>query len=319
MSRGAEVWKEIRGLVVDNFLYKLVAMLFAVTIWAWVQSEQVVEERLRIPLRWVLPDALTTVEPPIESVTLTVEGVQAYVRAVRQKELGITVDLGAAEEGTANVDLTAQVVRGLPEQVRVLSVSPSTLQVQLDGVLRRRVPIRVGSKGEVAAGYVLDGLTATPDRVEVVGPASVVRALEEVATDPVDVSGLRESVDLPVGLLLKKAQLSVPRGTAVNVHVEVKAVVEERSFEGVPVVVRSTLPVTPSVTSFVVVLGGPEGALARVDPGGLSILVYVPPDFSGTAQAALGGEGLHFEVVHPGGGEIEVVRVEPRTLTVSTP
>ena len=141
MNRWALAAAEIRSLFLDNLLYKVVAFLFAVGIWAVVQSEQVVEERFRVPIQWRLPEGLVTAEAPLESVTLTLQGVQTSVRSVRQKALGLTVDLTSASEGDVNVDLSALPVEGLPEQVRVTGISPANLQVVLDRQIKRKVQV----------------------------------------------------------------------------------------------------------------------------------------------------------------------------------
>lgn len=316
MTRSALVWDALRGLLLDNLLYKVVAFLFALTIWAWVQSEQVVDDRFRVPIRWKLPEGLTTAEVPLDSATLTLEGVQAYVRSVRQKELAVTVDLSSASEGAVNVDLAAVPVEGLPEQVRITAITPATLQIQLDRVLKRRVPVRVPTRGEPARGFVVKHIQVTPERVELMGPAAAIRDLEEVNTDPVDLSALRETSEFPVALALKKGQISLVRPTPVNVTVEVMAVVEERRFEAVPVMIRSGEAWVASAEVATVTLTGPNGSLAEIAADSLSVLVYLPEGFSGEGDARLGGSGLHFDVVHPGGDEVRVTLVQPEVIHV---
>lgn len=316
MNRWALFLQELRGLFLDNLLYKVVAFLFAVGIWALVQSEQVVEDRFRVPLHWALPDGLVTTEAPLESVTLTVQGVQTFVRSIRQKELGLTVDLGSASEGEVNVDLSALPVEGLPEQVRVTGLSPASLKVVLDRQIKRKVAVRVVTKGEVAPGFLVKRVSVSPDRVELVGPAAALRGIEEVPTDVVDLSTLREPAEFPVGLAVKKGLVALARPTPLTVSVEVTAVVDERRFDAVPVVVRNPGSWEISTPTVSVTLAGPPEAVSGLRAEALSVLVYVPEGFTGEGEARLGGEGLRFDVVHPGGEAVKVTRVEPDVLTV---
>ncbi len=316
MKRWAAIVKEVRGLLFDNLLYKVVSFLFAVGIWALVQSEQVVEERFRVPLRWKMADGLVTTEAPLDSVTLTLQGVQTYVRAVRQKELAVTVDLTSASEGEVNVDLSVIPVEGLPEQVRVTGTSPANLQVVLDRQIKRKVLVKVATRGEVAPGFVVKRLTVSPDRVELAGPASVLRNIDDVLTDAVDLSALRESVEFPVGLDVKKGQIGLARPTPVSVSVEVVPVEDERRFEAVPVVVRSPGSWSTSATTMAVTLTGPSEAIAGLAADRLSVLVYLPEGFSGEGEARRGGSGLRFDVVHPGGESVKVSKVEPEVIVV---
>ena len=178
----------------------------------------------------------------------------------------------------------------------------------------------------MAAGYEVRSLTVTPDRVELVGPAGVLRAIEVVRTAPVDLSAMREPAEFEVGLALKKGTITLARPTPLVVKADIEAVLEERRFISVPVVVRATAAwqVAPAVVT--VTLRGPPEALGKVETEDVSVLVYVPDPQEGSTQEGpsevrLGTYGLRFEVVHPGGDELTVGTVEPPVLhlTARTP
>lgn len=306
---------EIRGWFTDNLGYKAVAFVAAVVIWAWVQSEQVVEERARVRVEWRLPEGLVPVEAPVESATLTLEGVQAWVRSVRQKDLSMRIDLTAAEAGEVNVNLADYPVAGLPERVRVVRIAPSNLQVQLDQQLRRKVTVAPSTRGELAGGYQLGAVKVSPDKAELLGPAALLRGLTEVRTDPVDLSGLREDTEFQVGLDLPKGRVTLVRAQAFLVNVEVEPTVVERRVDAVPVLVRDERYRT-TTREVSVVLQGPEDRLKAVDPAAVSVVVYLPQGWAlSSGEATLGApEGPRFEVVHPGGDEVGVRSVSPAAL-----
>ncbi|MFZ5480335.1 MAG: CdaR family protein [Myxococcota bacterium] len=307
---------ELRRALLGNFAYKGVALAFALMAWIWVQSEQVVEERAKVRLDWKLPEGLVPVEPPLETATLTVEGVQAFVRSVRQKELSIALDLSRAKDGDVNVDLTERPITGLPPQVRVTSISPTQLKVRLDRVQKRRVRVVPATDGVVADGFRLVGVAVKPDRVELVGPSSVLRAMDEVATDVIDVSGLREDVEFDVGLAVKKGQLTVSGAGTVAVSVDVEPAVDVRTFERVPVMVRDANYAT-DVGEVTVKIRGPLEQIGEIDPEEVNVLVHVPEGFAApSGEARPGDEGLRYQVVHPGGDKVEVIEVKPATIPV---
>lgn len=131
---------------------------------------------------------------------MSVRGTQAVIRAMRQRDLSISVDLARASAGDVSVDLGDRPVSGLPPHARVLDVVPGTVRLHLERALRRRVPVSVATRGTVAEGYELKSLVAVPSHVELTGPASVVRQVGEVVTDVVDIGDLREDAEFPVGL-----------------------------------------------------------------------------------------------------------------------
>jgi YbbR domain-containing protein len=318
MSRFTDGMAELREMFMGNLAYKALAFAFALMMWIWVQSEQVVEDRARVRLDWKLPEGLMLVEPALETATVTVEGVQAFVRAVRQKELSIDIDLSRAKEGEVTLDLSEKAVVGMPGQVRVVSVSPSTLKVQLDRILKRRVTVTPATRGEPAEGFQLGKVSVQPDRIELVGPSSVLRGMAEVATDVVDVSGLREDAEFDVGLGVKKGQLTPTHETPFVVAVAVEPVMKERAFDTVPVLLRDGGGYTSGASTVALTLKGPAERIDAIRPDDVSIMVYVPDGYSAaTGIAQLGrGDGLRYEVVQPGGDEVSVLEVTPNRIPV---
>lgn len=308
---------EVRGWFTDNLVYKALAILFAVALWAWVQSELVVEERARVRVDWRLPEGLVLAEAPLEQATVTLQGAQAFVRAARQKELQIRVDLTKAKAGEVNLDLASLPIAGLPDRVRVVGTAPATLQVRLEQMLRRRVSVAPATEGEVRSGYRVRSVRVDPDTAELSGAASVLRGLAEVSTDEVDISGLRETTAFEVGLDLQSRRLSMARAQAFTVTVEVEATEVERTFAAVPVLVRSEAWTSP-VRTVAVTLTGPPERVQGLGEDELSVVVVVPDDFAGpTGEARRGGRtGLRFEVIHTGGNGVEVTGTEPATIPV---
>lgn len=318
MSRARSVLGEVRDLFTANLAYKALALAFALMMWIWVQSEQVVEDRARVRLDWRLPEGLMLVEPPLETATVTVEGVQAFVRGVRQKDLSILVDLSRAKEGEVSLDLSERAVAGMPTQVRVVSIAPSTLKVQLDRVLKRRVNVEAATQGEPAEGFRVAKVTVKPDRVELSGPSTVLRGLGAVSTDVVDVSGLREDAEFEVGLAVKRGQLTATRAERFAVAVQIEAIQKERVFEAVPVVLRDAEGYAVETPTARVTLAGPADRLAAVDADEVSVVVRIPEGWDAASGEARRGraEGLVYEVVHAGGEAVSVVGVEPDRIVV---
>jgi hypothetical protein len=315
MRRGG--WLEsLRQALFGDLAYKAVAFAFALVAWLWVQNEQVVEDTARARIVWTFPDGLMPVEPPLESTSLTLEGIQSFVRAARQQELTIAVDLARAREGDVSVELADRPVAALPSQVRVASVAPSTLKLTLDRILKRRVPVVAATRGEVAAGHRLAGITISPDRVELSGPASVLRALAEATSDAVDLAGLTEDASFEVGLALRAGQLTPTGPTAFTVAVDIEPIVVERTFAAAPVALREGVPGSPSVTAVSVVLEGPEAVLAGMAEDAVRAWIDAPVGSEPRLARFGASEGARLTIEQPGGDTVRVVRVEPAEVAL---
>lgn len=79
----------------------------------------------------------------------------------------------------------------LPGGLEVVSIIPESIDLHFAPKLTREVPIIVDMQGQPPTGYNVTASTSPPT-LRVDGPASVVEALQEVRTQSVDVSTLRE-------------------------------------------------------------------------------------------------------------------------------
>ncbi len=311
----SELLSGLRASLGMNLGYKAVALLFSMVFWVWVQSDLRVAARARVAVTWKLPEGMALVEPPLEQVSAEIEGVQAIIRSLPHQELTIPIDLSRAGEGDVSIDLLQRPISGLPSQLTVLSLSPAQLRVTLDRLLKRRVTVTAASVGTVAEGYRLAGITVSPTRAEVSGAASVLRALESVSTEDVDVGGLREDADVIVGLASLKGIAPAGRAASFTVHVDVEAVQISRRFESVPVLIRDSRWSSP-LAAVAVVLTGPEEALNGLESEEVSVMVIVPEGIqAGEAEASRGRNGgVRYEVVHGGGEQVRVESVEPAVI-----
>lgn len=232
-QRWEDGWGELRALFTDNFGYKIVSLLFATFLWVWVQSEQVVNARLPVEIRWVLPEGMIPLEPLLTQGMVEVEGVQAVVRGAQNRELVVEVDLSGARVGEATVDMSERPIQGLPPQLRTRGLTPGSLRIQLDRASRRNLPVRIKRVGEVEAGFAVRDVQIKPEVVEVIGPASVLRGMEEIQTEAVELSGLREDLEVQIPLDLRRGLSAKQRGVTVTVDVEAER--GSRLFDMVPV------------------------------------------------------------------------------------
>lgn len=313
-----ELLAVLRTALTKNLSYKLVSLLVAVILWTWVQTEQLVEVRVRAAVQWMVPEGLALVETPIDAVSLTVSGAQAFVRSLQQQTLVIKVDLSKAHEGDVSVDLSQKPVDGLPPQVRVVNASPSQLRVTLGRLLRRKVPVTPFTVGKVAAGYRVATVVVEPSRAELSGADSALRGMEAIPTEDIDLADLRDDVEIETRLSLRKGIEQVGGVGRFVVRIDVEPILTERTFAAVPVLVRDAAWSTETATVSVLV-NGPQALLDGMSDEGVSVMVHIQdPDAGATALIRYGRRTMNYlEVVGAAGEDVRVVSVTPDSVLVT--
>lgn len=307
----------LSGSLAEDWATKLLALAVAVAVWAWVQSGLTVDQRLRADVSYIWPDGLARHEEVPSSVALTVQGPQAQVRRLERERPVITVDLSDAPEGTSTVDYGALPIQGVPEAVRVVHVSPPSIDVRLERRSTRRLPVRVVLAGEIGSAWKLVANKATPSTVEISGPRSLVRALTDVPTEPIDITELKESRAVEVPLNLSHRALSVEGSPSVQVALAVEPVIAERHFPEASVTAngRGWQATPPTVH---VVLSGPVHELDRLDAGRIRVVAHLP-DPEPAARARVSGQGKdpgRLEVELPQSSSVKVKRIDPDAVVL---
>lgn len=98
------------------------------------------------------------------------------------------VNMSGERQPTSNKAVTVHVVGR--NDVDIIEVSPSSVQVLLDEEVAKQVPVQVNRLGATPQGVIVSSIEANPTTVTVTGAASLIERVESAAAD-VNLTGLR--------------------------------------------------------------------------------------------------------------------------------
>ncbi len=153
---------------------------------------------------------------------VTVRGGQSMVDKVAGLEGTLDVS-GQSESFSRSVPLRAVGEDGLP--IQDISFSPAEITVDVDVSPRqetRAFPIKVIVEGDLPEGYSVQDVEVYPDEVQLTGSVFLLGDISEIETEPVDLEGLTESVELEV-------ELVAPSGTYLELDEPVRVRIEIQS------------------------------------------------------------------------------------------
>ena len=163
-------------------------------------------------------------------------------------------------------------VSGLVYGVRVEDISPRDLELNLEPVISKKVPIRprYESLSKLPQDYEIVNVKFVPAYAVLSGPAQVMNSIQEVYTDPIPIDDqVTESFEYSCSLRLPGNVRSERK--EFDARVEVVKAMTTHTFRSVPLLIiqsaertrkfQVTLLEPETVT---VVAGGPRGTLARM-------------------------------------------------------
>jgi YbbR domain-containing protein len=308
--------RRLRSLIFENVGFKLLSVAFALATWSWVQGEQVVDIPARVAVDWTLPDSLARTEELPDIIFVTVRGSQVFARNVDRAQLKLKVDLHDASAGPQLVDFENRAIENMPQNVKVVSVSPAKVEFRLDEKVKKRVRVTPLTTGEPASGYRIVKVSVEPDHVEVEGPRSRLADVTELPTAAVDVSGVQEDKEEEVELNKVPGYVKIANAKLVVVKVDVEPLSTVKMFEDVPVVVRAR-GWNPQQDTVTIALEGPVAELEAIKHDDVMLVIQVEDNAPHRALRA-GDEGgaAHYSVVFPKAPGVKVRSVRPETIRV---
>ncbi|WP_316347098.1 CdaR family protein [Desulfuromonas acetoxidans] len=207
-------------LITRNWHLKLLSLIFATLLWLFVTGEQRAEVGYSVPLELknVPADLIVANEVP-SLVNLRISGPRTLLSNLESSSLSLSVDLRGLEPGLTTFKRLDENLN-IPSALKVVRLSPSYVEVKLERIREKSVPVTVVLTGEPMPGQKVLATVATPDRVSIRGAESEVKRIDHVETEPLDIAGIREDfiMTVPVDFRGTYTELSDKKTVEVEVH-----------------------------------------------------------------------------------------------------
>jgi YbbR domain-containing protein len=257
-------------LFIHQYKIKLFCLLSALFFWFYISLDSQFEYTADVPLRVINPpEGWMLLQPLPPSVTVLFRGSGRSFASFRFREKILEVEMRNTRNN-ASVPLTGDMIKNLPQGVRVVSiVSPEQVTVRWDRLAEKHVPVLPRIELIPADGYTLVGdIRIEPDTIRLAGPQSIIDSISAVQTERRRFEGLIKEIQDKVplesgspGIVLKFSARTV------RFEADVQRI-GERWMKGIPVSVVNV----------------PEGSQAAVTPGTLSLKIQGGADLLAQMQ-----------------------------------
>ncbi|PLX84799.1 MAG: YbbR domain pair protein [Desulfuromonas sp.] len=210
------------GNLFENWLLKLVSLAFAIVLWFFVMGERRLEVAYIVPIeyRGLAQELMIANEVP-SSVDVRISGPRALLMNLSSSDISIAVDLRALSAGVTSFKRLEESLN-IPTGLKVTRVSPSYVDVKLERIREKQVPVVVSLTGVPSEGIMVDTFKVNPQKVPVSGAESELKAVSEVSTEGVDLTGVRESFSQTVALSYIGKYTGLKEAKTVEVQVFLK-------------------------------------------------------------------------------------------------
>lgn len=220
----------LRKIFLEDWGLKLLALAITLSLWLGVTGLSTHSRRsLTVPLNTIISNDAIVTNTLRQDVEVVLSGDKRRLDQINRSEISASLDLTRIVPGDWVIPLSPDTIwiDNLPQGIALDEIRPSNMAVKLDSVAEKDVIVRVETVGTVASGFEVYSTTVMPPRIRVRGPANLMKLVDYVKTDEIDLTGKRE------GFSVRQIAVNSPDANAavLSTVVDVFVVIGERRIE----------------------------------------------------------------------------------------
>ena len=165
-----------------------------------------------VPVEFVKRDSrLEIIESSSTSVQIQLSGSLQLINRLDPSQIKVRVDLSRAVAGRNSLSITEDDII-LPPGASLKKVDPNSIDIMVDSLGQKRLPVQVDWAGVLPLGILIRDLKIEPEMVEVIGGQLLLKDINTIYTAKVPVDALKQSGEIQTALALVPASLRLAQG-----------------------------------------------------------------------------------------------------------
>lgn len=200
-----------------NLGLKIMAVLIAIFLWWTVVNidDPIQSRKYYVEVSVTNPEVVTNegnsfqVQEGSKTIQVTVKARRKVIEQISVNNISATADMRELQGASVPVRVS---ISGFEGQYESAQPYPQNIQVDVERTQEKTFPITPVASGNVRDGYVVAGLSVSPQSVDISGPESIVGKISKVVAK-VDVTGLAADRKIPTTLVYYDAADNVIQQT----------------------------------------------------------------------------------------------------------
>ncbi len=176
-------------ILTENWALKVLSLVFALILWFFVMGERKLERSYAVPLEITnVPKGMMVANEVPSEVEVRINGPRTLLMNLRAEDMRITVDLKDLPAGLTSYKRLEERL-DIPAPLKVTRLTPSYVDILVDRIRSKQVPVKPVLAGRPAAGFEVRKVAAVPESLVVEGAESELDSLQRVETAPFSIEG----------------------------------------------------------------------------------------------------------------------------------
>ena len=206
----------------ESLALKLVSLLLSLILWITILGFKKEELEKQVPIEFIVPPGSVITNKIPHSITFHLSGPRIALKNVEKHIQPIRPDLRHNTESSIVFTVSEELLGDLGNKVKVTSFTPSHILIRLEEVVERDILVKPVFKGQLTAeNYEVGSWKVSPMKVMISGPKSLLELMENVWTEPIDLTQFTPPKDATTTISVDKVQgITLPREQGVKVKIQ---------------------------------------------------------------------------------------------------
>ncbi len=183
--------KGIRRRTMELAAVGLISLISFTGIWLSFSKGMETLATQEVPVEFINPDQkMEIISSSDSTVKLLISGARPLINAIKPEQINITLNLSQSVIGKNRLSITRDNIL-LPPGIRLKTIEPSTLEITLDALAEKEVPIQPHWIGKLPKGLVMKSAATNPARVRIKGGGLSLRQTSTIFTEPISLEKLK--------------------------------------------------------------------------------------------------------------------------------
>ena len=174
---------------------------------------------LQVPLEYTKRDlAMEIVKTSVNTVNLELEGSGALLKSIGPDQVQVRLDLSKSKAGLNTFTIARKNI-SLPPGIVLKAVTPSVVDVELDVLIKKELPVQIDWAGRLPDHFILEEATVVPQTVEIIGGKRMLEEMMTLYTEKVPLNNLEVEGVITANVALNPASLKIAPGSEERVTI----------------------------------------------------------------------------------------------------
>ncbi len=228
-------------------MHKYRVFLIIILLFFVACNTEPMETNLLLPVDFFnIPENLILTDFHTDKIEIKIQATANLMELINKENIRYTVDLytdlefdpaGASDSIEPGAYLIPVELKRIPmnPDIKILSINPSYLSVQLEKKIDKIFKITIPYEGLPAKGYIALEAIISPNNVKLTGAAPFINSIKNLKTKPIDLANVKKTFQKNIPLDLDNTSIISSPDHIISVKVPIVQQLISKTIENIPI------------------------------------------------------------------------------------